>query len=146
MPFQQLLVLIGALSIPSVSVSGGFQPMPIPPGTKTSATGAGEITTNFSLGEGVYDLYASSIRHTQVAESCPGRISYIYTTGDGSEIEVVLASGYITKYTPLVLPHSSILTGPGFLRSTVFHMTSMTHIFNVEYRRFTSTAELGMIR
>lgn len=144
MPFRRLLLLIGALYTPSVEI-GGIVPMPIPPGTKTSTTGTGEITSNFSLGEGLYDLYAASIRHTQPGETVQGRISYIYSSGDGTEIEVVLASGYITKYIPLVLAHSSILTGPGFLRSTVFHLTSMAHIFNIEYRRV-AAAELGMIK
>jgi hypothetical protein len=120
--------------------------MPIPPGTKTSTVGAGEQTINFTLGEGVYELYAASIKHEQKAEALAGKISYIYTTGDGSEVEVILASGYIAKYLPLVLPKTVFLTGPGFLRSTVFHLTSISHIFNVEYRRYTSMAELGVVR
>lgn len=120
--------------------------MPIPPGTKTSATGTGEQSSTFTLGEGVYELYAASIKHEQSAESIPGRISYIYKTGDGTEIEVILSSGYIAKYLPLVLPKTVFLTGPGYLKSTCYHLTSMYHVFNVEYRRYSSMAELGVVR
>jgi len=119
--------------------------MPIPPGTKTSATAAGEVSSNFTLGEGLYNLYAASIRHTQAGEAIEGRISYIYQTGDGTEIEVVLSSGNASRYDPITLNRSVILTGPGFLRSTCFHLTSMAHIFNIEYRRV-SEIELGVTR
>lgn len=119
--------------------------MPIPPGTKTSATGTGEQTTDFSLGEGLYELYAASISHTQVAEAVSGKISYIYTTGDGTEIEVVLTSGYSTKYGPICLDRTVIITGPGKMRSTAFHLTSMAHTFNIEYRRV-SHLEMGVVR
>lgn len=146
MPFRLLPLLIGALSFPSVSVTGGFQPMPIPPGTKTSPTGTGEQTQEFSLGEGLYELYAASISHDVAAEAIPGRISYIYKTGDGTEIEVMLTSGYIAKYLPLTLSKTVILTGPGFLRSICYHGSSMSHVFNVEYRRYGSVAELGVTR
>lgn len=147
MPFQRLLLLIGALSIPDrQQVEGGSLTMPIPPGSKGSATGTGEQTVTFTLGEGIYELYAASIKHDTLAETITGRISYIYKTGDGTEIEVILTSGHIAKYLPLTLTKTVFLTGPGYVKSICFHGSSMAHTFNVEYRRYTSMAELGVVR
>jgi hypothetical protein len=120
--------------------------MPIPPGTKTSSALAGEQTVTFTLGEGVYELYAASIKHSSESIAIPGRISYIYKTGDGTEIEVILSSGYIAQYLPLTLTKTVFLTGPGYLKSICFHLSAMAHVFNVEYRRYTSMAELGVTR
>lgn len=147
MPFQRLLLLIGALSIPDrQQVEGGPLSMPIPPGSKVSATGAGEKTVNITLGEGIYELYAASVWHGDAGQAMPARISYIYTTGDGTEIEVILTSGYVGVYNPLVLNKTVFLQGPGFLRSVAYHMVSTSHRFNVEYRRYSSMAELGVVR
>lgn len=147
MPFQRLLLLIGALSIPDrQQIEGGPLSMPIPPGTKTSSALAGEQTVTFTLGEGVYELYAASIKHSSESIAIPGRISYIYKTGDGTEIEVILSSGYIAQYLPLTLTKTVFLTGPGYLKSICFHLSAMAHVFNVEYRRYTSMAELGVTR
>lgn len=138
-----LPLLIGVLSTPKAETEKGeTNVMPVPPGTKTSPTATGEQTVDITLGEGLYQLYAASIRHTH-ADGISGRISYIYTEGDGTEIEVTLASGVISKYLPLVLGHTVNLTGPGFFRSTCYHISSMSHIFNVEYRRLSKTELIG---
>ena len=107
---------------------------PVPPGSKTSSAGTGATNTEFTLGHGVYELYAASVKHTN-GYAIMARIAYIYETGDGSEIEVNLVSGLASQYVPLCLSRTVLLVGPGKLRSIGLHPVSMAHTFNAEYRK-----------
>ena len=107
-------------------------PAPPPPGSKTSSTGTGEQTTEFTLGHGMFKILAASIVTTNAyAES--GNIAYVYKTGMGTEIVVYLASGWASKYLPIILDRDVIVQGPGIIRATLFHLASTSHTFNAEY-------------
>lgn len=118
---------------------------PPPPGTKTSSSGTGEQTSEFTLGHGMYQLWAASVK-SSLSYAMAARIAYIYKTGDGTEVEVNLVSGMCTAAIPLCLPNSVILQGPGKLRSVCQHLETTTHTFNAEYRKIDPTQLVGVVR
>lgn len=107
------------------------------PGGKTSANTTGSVNVEITLGEGIYQLYAASVSHSTLRTAIAASIEHVYKTGDGSTIVTYLASGYVTRTIPLTLDHTVIVQGPGFIRSTCFHPTTMEHVLAIGYRRVT---------
>lgn len=119
-------------------------PAPPPPGSHSSGTGAGEQTAEFTLGHGMFRLLAASISTSNgYAENAS--INYIYKTGDGTEVTVVLVSGLVKQYLPLILDRDVFLQGPGIIRSKVYHEVSSSHTFNTEYFKLGIEAEMRLI-
>ena len=110
----------------------------IPPegGDKTSSSGAGEQTADFTLADGVYLLHAASIdTDNKMAEACS--INYVYLTGDGSERELCLASGYVANNSPFCLPKAFLILGRGYIRAKVYMLDSDTFNFKAEWTKIT---------
>ena len=120
-------------------------PAPPPPATKSSASGSGEQTVEFTLGLGMYRLWAASISTTHGYQEAAS-INYIYKTGDGSEITIPLTSGHVRQYIPLCLSRPVILQGRGIIRAKCTLATTGTFDFNVEYAQMDETELIGVTR
>lgn len=103
---------------------------PVPPGSGSSPATAGEQYVIETLSTGIYRVYAASIK-TFNAYDEEARIAWIFTEGDGTEIEVTLHSGIVSQNQPLCLPVVRELVGPGSLRGYVENLAATAFTFEV---------------